>query len=167
MNLRAVYAGSFDPPTLGHLNIVGRALSFCDEVFMSVGINPQKKTLFSDAERMLILTNSIVEGLGPIAAQRVYVSNYDGLLVDYAKKYNIKLIIRGARTLADYEYENSLALINKKLAPEIETVILPADPELSIVSSSMVKEVAKFNGDVSSFVTPVVLKYLKEKFPHV
>lgn len=167
MTLRAVYAGSFDPPTLGHLDIAGRALRFCDELFMSVGINPQKKTLFADGERMWILAQSITEVLGPISAQSIYVSSYDGLLVDYCKKNNIKLIIRGARTLADYEYENSLALINKKLAPEIETIILPASPELSIVSSSMVKEVAKFNGDVSSFVAPTALEFLNQKFPHV
>lgn len=167
MNIRAVYAGSFDPPTHGHLDIVSRALSFCDEVFVSIGINSQKKTLFSDGERMWMATQSINETLGLILAQRIYVSTYNGLLVDYAKKNNIKLIIRGARTSADYEYENSLALINKKLAPEIETIILPASPELSIVSSSMVKEVARFSGDVSSFVCPTVLDYLKVKFPNV
>lgn len=169
--IKAIFAGSFDPPTYGHLDIVSRALSFCDEIYMSIGLNSQKKSLFNDGEKLWLLSQSIVEGLGPVLAQRIYPSTYDGLLVDFATKNGVSLLIRGARTSADYEYEHSLALINKKLAPNVETIILPANTELGIVSSSMVRELSKFGKDCKEFVTPIVSEYLKEKFvksePHV
>lgn len=156
-----IYAGTFDPITLGHLDIIWRARSFCDVVDVAIGVNPAKKTLFSLEERLQQVTLSLEE-MDPHL--EIKVDSFQGLLVEYAKSIGAKVLIRGIRSVADYEYEVNLANVNKSLAPDIETVFLPTDPKLAIVSSSMVKEVARHYGQIGDFVPYHIELDLRTKF---
>ena len=152
-----IYAGSFDPITLGHLDIIKRSLSVCKELYVVVGVNSQKKTTFSEAERLELVSKTL-DGLS-----NVYVTSYSGLIVEFAKVNNASVLIRGIRSVTDFEYELNLALINKKITPSVETVLIPADPTLSIVSSSAAKELVKHGASVKEFVHESVEAALKEK----
>jgi pantetheine-phosphate adenylyltransferase len=159
--IRGVYAGTFDPLTHGHLDIILRSLQFCNELVVAVGINPAKNSLFSQEERLEQIYNAL--GGDP----KIIISSFQGLLVDYAKQIDAGILIRGIRSVSDFEYEIGLSNVNKVLAPAIETVFLPTSPELAIVSSSMVKEIARFGGDISKFVTPHVERAIKGKLGFV
>ena len=169
-----IYAGTFDPFTKGHEDIVLRALNFCDEIVVAIGINPSKSTLFSLDERLDQIrktfsiqceTEDVVQNLISDAVKDfLKVGSFQGLLVDYAKHLGAQVLIRGIRSVADYEYEVNLANVNKSLAPDIETVFLPTDPKLAIVSSSMVKEVARHYGQIGDFVPYHIELDLRTKF---
>lgn len=159
--ITGLYAGTFDPLTNGHLDIIKRSLSFCDSLIIGIGINSAKKTMFSIEERIALIQNNPC--LKCELRDHVNISSFDGLLVDYAKTIGVSILIRGIRSVSDFEYEISLANINKVLAPDIETVFLPTSPELAVISSSMVKEIAWYGGDISKFVPVNVHKALKKK----
>jgi len=155
---KGIYPGSFDPFTNGHLDIIVRAASLCDKLYVAAARNGTKEPLFTLGERLEIL-KECCQGNGSIE-----VVTFDGLLADFCIKNGISSIIRGLRATADYEYEHAIALMNRRLAPQVETVFLMADAENSFISSTIVKEVARNGGDVSSFVPPAVVSQLKSKF---
>ncbi len=153
----AIYPGSFDPPTSGHLDIIARAFTIFDEIIVVVIDNPSKKTLFSVKERVEMLEKiySAIDG--------IKIESYDGLLVDFARIKNATAILRGLRAVSDFEYEFQMALMNRKLNPDINSVYLMPLEEFSYLSSSLIKEVYSLGGDVSGFIPPVVEKYLSRK----
>lgn len=153
-----IYPGTFDPLTNGHIDIITRSLQFVDELIVAIGVNPNKKTMFSEEERQKLIRSSFAH------FPHIKVTIFQGLLVDYAKETDANILIRGIRSVSDFEYEINLANINKVLAPNIETVFLPTSPELAVVSSSMVKEIAKYNGDISKFAPEHIVKAVNSKF---
>ncbi len=154
---RAVYAGTFDPVTFGHTDVAARAAQVFDHLTLAVAEDPRKKLLFSTAER-LELARAAVAGL-----QNVDVVPFSGLLVDWARAHGIHTLIRGLRAFSDFEYEFQMALTNRKLAPDIETMFLMPNEDYSYVSSSMVREIAALGGDVDKFVPAPVAAALKRK----
>lgn len=153
----AIYPGSFDPVTNGHLDIVERASKIFDKLYVAVLINPAKHTLFTVEERVELLKEATKE------YKNVEIVSFDGLLADYAKNNNIEVIVKGLRAVSDFEYEFQMALINKSLNANLETLFLTTTAENMFLSSSIVKQVAGFSGDVSKFIPPCVLKALEEK----
>ncbi len=146
----AVYAGSFDPPTNGHIDIIRRGAALCDRLVVAVAGNPRKASLFTADERVEILRELLAD------EPRVEVDRIDGLLVEYAVQRGATMIIlRGLRAVADFEYEFQMACMNHHLAPSVETVFLMTAQEYFYVSSSLVKEVASFGGDVTPFLPPL------------
>lgn len=152
----AVYPGTFDPLTNGHVNIVQRALKLFDEIIIAVASNPDKRPFLSYEQRVSLARESFAD------EPRVTVEGFDTLLTDFLRAKNAVVVIRGLRAVSDFEYEFSLAGMNRKLMPEIETIYLMPSDEYMFMSSSFVREVAKLKGDVSAFVPAVVLKALKE-----
>ncbi|MCX7845819.1 MAG: pantetheine-phosphate adenylyltransferase [Dictyoglomaceae bacterium] len=155
---RAVYPGSFDPVTNGHLDIIKRVANICDELIVAVAQNIAKIPLFTLEERLEMLRESLKD------IDNVYIDHFDGLLVDYLKKVEAKIIVRGLRAVSDFEYEFQQALANKKLYPECETIFLVTDSRYAYLSSSMVKEIAKFGGCIKDLVPDIVAKKLYMKF---
>ena len=157
MNRIAVYPGSFDPITKGHEDLIHRSLGFVDRMVVAVAVNVAKQPLFSFDERVALIRECVPD-------KRVEVQSFDGLLVDFAKKVGATVIVRGLRAVSDFEYEFQMALMNRNLGPHIETVFLVPAFDLTYLSSSLVREVARFGGDVSALVHPAVQKALKRKF---
>jgi pantetheine-phosphate adenylyltransferase len=154
----AMYPGSFDPVTNGHLDVIERMARYFDEVVVAVIRNPQKATpLFSLEEREAMLAE-VTRGLG-----NVRIEFFAGLLVDFAREHGADTIVKGLRAVSDFDYELQMAQMNQSLSG-IETFFLATSPQYSFLSSSLVKEVARFGGDVSSLVPPVVAKRLRQKF---
>lgn len=156
--MKAVFAGSFDPPTNGHLNVIERTTKLFDEVDVVISVNPNKKYLFSETERMELLK----EMLKNIPNAEIHI--WDGLIVKYAEKSGAKVLVRGIRTTNDFSYEFDLALMNRALDHGIETLFIPTDEKFAIVKSSGIKELAQFGGDISKMVPECVAKAMKEKF---
>lgn len=154
----AVYPGTFDPITYGHLDIVERAAKLFDTVILAVVKSSSKNTLFLFNERVEIAKATAGR------FKNVKVESFDGLLVDYAKSKKASAIIRGIRAVSDFEYEFQMALTNRKINPTIETVFLTPSEKFSYISSTFVRDIARFNGDVSHFVPVLVAKKLKAKF---
>jgi len=154
----AVYPGAFDPPTYGHLDVIKRARHLFDRVVVAVLENPGKRCLFSVDERMKAL-GEITKGM-----KGVEISRFKGLLVNYVKMRNACAVVRGLRAVSDYEYELQRAQMNRELSTRIETVFLMTSTPYSYLSSSIVKEIAGFGGDVSKFVPPAVERMLKKKY---
>jgi len=154
----AIYPGSFDPVTNGHLDIIQRSLKIFDKVIVAILHNSTKEFLFTIEERIEMLEESL-NGFSNIE-----VNKFDGLLVDYAKKHKADTIVRGMRAVSDFEYEFQLALMNRKLNKEIQTVFFMPGLRWIFTSSSIIKEAARFGGDIEGMVPPVVSKKLKEKF---
>jgi pantetheine-phosphate adenylyltransferase len=154
----AIYPGSFDPVTNGHLDIVERGLKLFDKIIVAILYNPNKKSLFSISERLELL-NSALSDLD----HRIEVDTFDGLLVDYASQRGAQAILRGMRAVSDFEYEFQLALMNRKLNREVQTVFLMTGLRWIFTSSSIIKEAAKFGGDIADMVPPVVNRRLAEK----
>ena len=146
----SIYPGTFDPITRGHIDIIHRASKIFDGVIVTMAINQSKKPLFSINERMMMIHDAIDE------FENVRVAEFDGLLVDFAKKNSAQVIIRGLRAVSDFEFEFQMALMNKKLSEEITTVFLMPNEKYTYLNSTIVKDVAKFNGNVDSFVTKLV-----------
>lgn len=157
--VKAVFAGSFDPPTFGHLNIIERAQKLFSEIHVVIAINKNKKYCFSDEERLNIIRDLVSPW------NNVSVHLWDSLIVDYAKSIGASVLIRGVRNDNDFLYEFDLAMMNKSLNPQIETVFLVPDPKFFVLRSSSIKELAAFGGDVSNMVPPIVDAMLKKKFP--
>jgi pantetheine-phosphate adenylyltransferase len=154
----AVYPGSFDPPTRGHSDLVQRSLALADTVIVAVARNSTKQPLFSLEERLAMLRAAI--GQDP----RIRFDSFEGLLVDFAKRVGATLIVRGLRAVSDFEYEFQMAMMNRHLLPGLETVFLVPPEDATYLSSSLVREVARYGGDVSSLVHPVVADALRRRF---
>jgi pantetheine-phosphate adenylyltransferase len=157
----AVYPGSFDPVTYGHLDIIGRAAGICDRLVVGVLVNPRKEPLFAAAERQAMLREAVDDVL-PSVAGRVIVEGFEGLTVEFARRRDAAVIVRGLRAVADFEAERQMAHFNRRLAPDIETVLLMTAVEHSYLSSALVREIASFGGDVGSMVPPAVARRLSE-----
>ena len=154
----AIYPGSFDPVTNGHIDIISRGLKLFDRIIITILENPSKSLLFTLDERIALLNESLKE------IDNIEIASYHGLLVDYAKKRNASAILRGMRAVSDFEYEFQMALMNRKLEREIQTVFLMTGLRWIFTSSSIIKEAAKFGGDIESMVPAVVKDKLEEKF---
>lgn len=154
---RAIYPGSFDPVTYGHLDIIRRSAPLVDELVIGVLNNNAKTPLFSVEERVKML-NEVTRDM-----TNVIVVPFDGLLVEFAKKMDACMIVRGLRAITDFEYELQMAQTNNKLSPELETVFLTTSLEYSYLSSTIVKEVAAFGGDISQFVPEMIERRIQEK----
>lgn len=154
----AIYPGTFDPITNGHLDIIQRAHSLFHSVIVAVTTNPAKTPLFSAAERMEMIRTCVA------AVDNVSVESFDGLLMNYAVRKQADVIVRGLRAITDFEYEFQMALMNRKLAENIVTVFLMPNEKYTYLNSTIVKEVARFGGDVSAFVPNEVNRILIEKF---
>lgn len=142
----AIYPGSFDPITFGHLDIIERSSQIFKDVYVGVMINPKKKYTFDMQERISLIAENVAK------LKNVHVVGFDGLLVDFMNKNNINVIVKGLRTVTDYEYEFQMALLNKRINHKVETLFLPTSEKYSLISSSMVKELFTFGGDVTDFV---------------
>jgi pantetheine-phosphate adenylyltransferase len=157
MNI-AIYPGTFDPITRGHIDILERASSLFDKVYLAIASSKSKKPLFSLEQRMELAKQSLSH------LDNIYMDELTGLTVDFAREHDANIIIRGIRTVADYEYELQLANMNRSMAPKIETIFLTPADNLSYISSSLVKEIALFGGPISDFVAPPVEDALKKHF---
>ncbi len=158
-----LYVGSFDPITIGHLDIIKRSMAFCRQLFVVVGVNPVKKTMFSAEERVELINQVIDAELNFLTASNIKVLAHTGLIATLAQELSIDVFIRGVRSVADFEYESNWSLINKELVPSIETVFIPTNPNLSIVSSSAVKELASLGVPLDKFAHPIVSDALIKK----
>jgi len=156
--MKAVFPGSFDPPTSGHINIIQRAASIFEELTVVVAENKQKKYLFSSDERVVMLRELVKD------KKNITVAVWDKLIVEYMKKNDIKLLVRGLRGLEDFSYEFELSMMNRTLDPEIETIFMTTDPEYFVIRSSSIKELASFHGNLHGMVPPLVAKALKDKY---
>lgn len=157
MTVKAIYPGTFDPVTNGHADLIERASRLFDEVIVSVAASPSKQPRFDLAQRVAMLEEVTRE------LTNVTVVGFSGLLVNFAKTHQANVLIRGLRAVSDFEYEFQLANMNRRLSPDLESVFLTPAEENSFISSTLVKEVALHNGDVSQFVHPVVQKALAQK----
>jgi pantetheine-phosphate adenylyltransferase len=158
---KAVYPGMFDPVTNGHLDVIKRGSIIFDKLVVSVGCNPLKEALFSVEDRMKMILNHVRD------LKNVEVDCFSGMLVDYLKKQKTNIILRGIRTVSDFEYEFQRALTNRVLNREVETVFVMTSEQYSFLNSTLIKEAVSLGGSVSQFVPPDVEKRLKEKFKHV
>ena len=157
MSVRALYPGTFDPPTNGHIDLIQRGARLFDHLTVAILNNPVKDPLFTVEERVEMLKESTA------MLANVSVATFDGLMVEFARQQGASAVLRGIRAISDYEYEFQMALMNRRLAPEIETVFLQPAGRYSFVSSRMLKEVFAFGGDVSGLVPPNVLKRLRAR----
>jgi len=158
---KAVYPGTFDPVTNGHLDVIKRGSIIFDTLIVSVGRNPLKETLFSVKERMEMILDHVRE------FKNVEVDCFDGMLVDYLKKQQTNIILRGIRTVSDFEYEFQRALTNRALSKEVETVFVMTSEQYSFLNSTLIREVVSLGGSMSQFVPTDVERRLKEKFKHM
>ena len=155
---RAIYPGSFDPITAGHLDVIHRAAKLFDELVVAVAFNDQKKSMFTPEERMALIRESIA------GVKNIRVACFDGLLVEFAKRESAVAVVRGLRAISDFEFEFQMALMNRKLDSSIETIFLTPREEYTYLSSRIVKEIARLGGKVEAFVPPSVARALREKF---
>jgi pantetheine-phosphate adenylyltransferase len=158
MSVKALYPGSFDPPTNGHVDLIQRGARLFDHLTVAILNNPGKNPLFSVEERVEMLTEATAS-LHNVS--NVSIATFDGLMVEFARRQGVSAVLRGIRAISDYEYEFQMALMNRRLAPEIETVFLQPAGRYSFISSRMLKEVFRFGGDVTGLVPPNVLKRLR------
>jgi pantetheine-phosphate adenylyltransferase, bacterial len=154
----AIYPGSFDPPTYGHMNIVERGLKIFKKIVVAVALNTSKKTLLTPEERVRLFRKIFRNH-----HRNVEVDFFEGLLVDYVKKKKAKVVLRGLRTVADYEYELQMSFSNKNLYPEMETLFMMTESRFSHISSTIIKEIAFFGGSIKNLVHPDVEKAIRHK----
>jgi pantetheine-phosphate adenylyltransferase len=154
----AVYPGSFDPPTRGHEDLIRRSLILADQVVVAIAVNALKQPLFSVSERVEMLRRTVGED------SRIRFDAFEGLVADYAKRIGAGVLLRGLRAVGDFEYEFQMALMNRQLTPGLETVFLVPAQGLSYISSSLVREVARYGGDVDALVHPSVAEALRRHF---
>lgn len=159
--MKALYPGSFDPMTYGHLDILERASSMFEKVYITVAVNREKKFVFSPEERLALIAECLADKTW---AKNVEATQFTGLLVNHAKELGVKTLIRGVRQLSDFEYEFRMALMNRKLGDDIDTVFLMPREELTFVSATLVREVAYWDGDLRAFVPDNVAQALKKKY---
>ena len=160
MPVKALYPGTFDPPTNGHIDLIQRGARLFDQLIVAILVNPVKNPLFAVAERVEMLKEATS------AVPNVSIATFNGLMVDFARQQGVSAVLRGIRAISDYEYEFQMALMNRRLAPEIETVFLQPAGRYSFVSSRMVKEVFSLGGDVTGLLPPNVLKRLRARIPN-
>jgi pantetheine-phosphate adenylyltransferase len=153
----AIYAGSFDPITRGHEDLMLRSLGFVDKLVVAVAVNSAKQPLFSEEERVRLIRGAMAD------EPRIEVHSFHGLLVEFAGKVQARLLIRGLRAVSDFEYEYQMALMNRHLAPRLETIFMIPSLDTTHISASLVREIARYGGDVTALVHPVVAAALKEK----
>ncbi len=153
----AIFPGTFDPPTNGHLNLIARAASIFEQLHVVVAVNQSKQTLFTPEERLEMMQELLK------SYSNVQVNLWYSLIVDYAVKHKAKVMLRGVRALADFGYEFELAMTNKELRPELEIMFMPTDPKYFVLRSSAIKEIALYNGDLSTMVPPQVADALRDK----
>jgi len=158
MTRTAIYPGSFDPPTRGHEDLIRRSLRLADRVIVAIATNAAKQPLFSVEERLGMLRASVPD------EPRVSFETFDGLLAEFAGRVGATMIVRGLRAVSDFEYEFQMALMNRQLHPSLETVFLVPAVDLTYLSSSLVREVARYGGDVSALVHPAVAGALRKRF---
>ena len=156
MNSTAIYPGTFDPLTLGHYDLIERSAEIFQKVILAITTNPAKKAMFSVEER-IVTARKVVQHL-----ENVEVEDFEGLLIEYARARGVTVLIRGLRAYSDFEYEFQMALTNRKLAPEIETLFMMPKEIHSYVSSSTVREIVRLGGDVSDFVPEAVLEHIRD-----
>ncbi len=161
MKNSALYPGSFDPLTNGHLDILQRAVQMFEKVIVTVAVNNKKKSVFTGDERIQLIEEAIEDKEW---RDKVEIEQFTGLLIDFARKKNVNVLLRGVRQISDFEYEFRMALTNRRLAPEIDTIFLMPDEQLTFISATIVKEVAYWGGDLSSFVPDHVAKALRGKY---
>ncbi len=154
----AIYPGSFDPPTRGHEDLIRRSLLLSDRLIVAVAVNVAKQPLFGVEERLAMLRTAV----GP--DPRIEFVSFEGLLADFARRVGASVVVRGLRAVSDFEYEFQMALMNRQLHPSLETVFLVPALDLTYLSSSLVREVARFGGDVSALVHPAVAEALRARF---
>lgn len=154
----AIYPGSFDPLTNGHLSLIHRGLKVFDRLVVAIAVNPRKTPLFSVEERRELISGALGD------EPRVEVDDFQGLLVDYARRRKTNVVLRGLRAVSDFEFEFQLANMNRRLAPELETTFMMTGEDSFYISSNLVREVAFFGGDVGGMVPPNVLEKLRAKF---
>lgn len=154
---RVIYPGTFDPVTNGHIDVIERAMDLFDEVIVTVARNPVKTQMFSLEDRLFMLRESLSH------FENVYVDSFNGLIVDHAKQVKAVGIIRGLRAVSDFEYEFQMALMNRKLDENLRTIFLMPNEKYTYLNSTIIRNLAVFDGDVSDFVPPVVVKMLKQK----
>lgn len=157
--VKAVFPGSFDPPTYGHVNIIERARTIFEEVLVVIAVNRGKNSVFSPEERM----DFMKEIIAPWPNVSLYM--HDSLIVDFAREHKCRVLLRGVRSVQDFSYEFELSVMNKGLRPDIETFFMPTDSKYFVLRSSAIKELASFGGDVSTMVPPVVAKALRRFHP--
>lgn len=157
MKRTVIYPGSFDPVTLGHLDIICRAANMFDKVIVAVLVNSSKKPSFTTEERLALLKKAL-DGF-----ENIEIQSFDGLLADYAKKIGANAVVRGLRAVSDFEYEFQMSLTNKKLYPDLETIFLTSRAEYMFLSSSIVKQIATFNGDITNFVPECIHDEIKKR----
>ena len=159
----AIYPGTFDPITFGHIDVIKKSLKIFDRVIVATTDNINKNYFFSIEERLSIIKNSLFKDL-KLNKKKIIIAPFDTLTIDLCKKYTASVIIRGLRAVSDFEYEFQLAGMNKKLDSSIETMFLMSDVENQIISSKFVKEITKLDGNINKFVTKSTVKMLKNKF---
>ncbi|MBB6259544.1 pantetheine-phosphate adenylyltransferase [Paenochrobactrum gallinarii] len=160
----AIYAGSFDPVTNGHMDVLKGALRLSEHVIIAIGIHPGKKPLFTFEERVKLIEQAVSEALGKEAGSRISVISFDGLVIDAARKNNAQLMMRGLRDGTDLDYEMQMAGMNGIMAPDLQTVFLPADPGVRTITATLVRQIAAMKGDIRPFVPACVASALKAKF---
>ncbi len=158
----AVYPGSFDPITNGHVDLIKRTLRVFNRVIVAIAVNPNKDNSLFSVEERLAMIREVFRGLG----KRVKVDSFEGLLVNYARRTGAKVIIRGLRAVSDFEYEFQMAMMNRRLQPDLETFFMMTGESYFYISSHLVEEVMSLGGDVSGLVPKNVIKKLKKKFKH-
>ena len=163
MNKVAIYPGTFDPITYGHIDVIKKALKLFDKVVVSVSDVSNKNYLFSSEERIEIVNKALFKDL-KLSKKKIMVVSFNSLTTDLCKKFKSNIILRGLRAVSDFEYEFQLAGMNRKLNNNIETIFLMSDVENQIISSRFVKEIVKLNGDIRKFTTKSTIKSLKEKY---
>jgi len=156
--ITAIYAGSFDPVTYGHIDIIRRASELFEKLVVAVGANTSKKTIFSEKERLEMLVKACSK------FKNVEIDIFRDLIVKYAKRKNASVLVRGLRAVSDFDFEFQMSLMNKKMHPELSTIFLMPDEKYVYLNSSLIREVARMKGDVKNFVPDFVAKKLKEKF---
>jgi len=153
----AIYAGSFDPITRGHEDLILRSLEFVDRIIVAVAVNSSKQPLFTIEERVALIRCAVG------ADSRIEVKSFDGLLVDFAAREGASLLIRGLRAVSDFEYEYQMALMNRHLSPKLETVFMVPSLDTTYISASLIREIARYGGDVSNLVHPAVADALRAR----
>lgn len=158
---KVLYPGSFDPITFGHIDVINRAIRIFPHIIVGVTNNPQKKHFLTLKERVMLVRSVLSD------KNNVSVITFKGLVVDFMRKEKINILLRGIRTISDFEYEFQMALANRTMAPEIETVFIMSSEQNEFVRSSLIKEIGYFRGDLTKFVPKIVADYLKKKFERI